>query len=149
VNLGALGCAFVATLLFLFTSSTAWLFASRIVSGLAISLAATAATAWVSEFTSDQKRASVYTTAGNFIGLALGALVSGLLASYLPAPLRLSYVVYLMPLWVTAIPVAVARETVRVQPGSLQASSLKPRIGVPQNLRCSAPAILCEGPLAL
>ena len=142
VNLAALGCAVLATLLYLFTASTAWLFAGRIVSGLAISLAATSATAWVSEFSSDPQRASVYTTAANFLGLALGSLLAGLLATYLPAPLRLSYLVYLVLLCGSAVLVASARETVRLRVRSARALSLKPRIGVPPSLRAAflAPA---------
>lgn len=142
VNLAALGGAVLATLLFLLASSTAWLFAGRIVSGLAISLAATAATAWVAEFAPDAQRASVYATCGNFLGLALGALLAGLLASYAPAPLVTSYLAYLVLLCAMVLPVARSRETVRVRVHSAGALSLRPRLGVPRALRAAfvAPA---------
>ncbi|MGN6454417.1 MAG: MFS transporter, partial [Steroidobacteraceae bacterium] len=89
VNLASLAIAACATLLFLFSSSVTWLFAGRIVSGLAIALGATATTAWLSELSQDKRRATLFATEGNFVGLALGALPAGLLAAYLPWPLRL------------------------------------------------------------
>ncbi len=134
VNLAALGGAILASLLFLLASSTGWLFAGRIVSGLAISVAATSATAWVAEFVPDQRRASVFATAGNFLGVALGALLAGLLASYAPAPLVTSYVTYLALLCAMVVLVARSRETVRVRVRSARALSLAPRLGVPRQL---------------
>lgn len=62
VNLTALAIAAGATLLLLFASSVVWLFAGRIVSGLAIGLGATATTAWLAELSPDQRRASMFAT---------------------------------------------------------------------------------------
>jgi predicted MFS family arabinose efflux permease len=144
VNLLAVAIGALATLLFLFASSPAWLFAGRIVSGLAIGLGATATTAWLAELTPDKRQASVFATEGNFLGLAAGALPAGLLAAYLPWPLRLSYVVYLGVLCAVALAVAGAPETVSAPVRSVRQLSLRPRIGVPRELLGSfvAPAAI-------
>jgi predicted MFS family arabinose efflux permease len=134
VNLAALSCAILATLLFISAASVAWLFAGRIVSGLAVSLAATAATAWVSEFTPDQQRASAFTTAGNSLGLGIGALLAGLLAEYAPKPLTLSFIAYLALLGIMALLVGHSPETVRNRKHSARQLSLAPRLGVPREL---------------
>jgi MFS family permease len=134
VNLTALAIAAGATLLFLCASSVVWLFAGRIVSGLAIGLGATATTAWLAELSPDQRRASMFATAGNFLGLALGALPAGLLAACLPWPLRLSYLAYLGVLCIVAALVARAPETVSQRGSTLRQLSLRPHLGVPREL---------------
>jgi MFS family permease len=133
-NLVALVLALLATLLFLAASDIWWLVAGRIVSGLAIGLAASAATAWVAELEADKREASVYTTAGNFAGLAFGALLAGLSASYLPWPLRLSYVVYLALLFALAALLWRMPETVKAPIRQVEELSLRPRIGIPREL---------------
>jgi len=144
VTLAALAIAACATLLFLFSSSVAWLFAGRIVSGLAIALGATATTAWLSELNQDKRRATLFATEGNFVGLALGALPAGLLAAYLPWPLRLSFVIYLGILCLLAVAVARAPETLSRPIGSAKDLSLRPSLGVPRELLGSfiAPAAI-------
>jgi MFS family permease len=134
VNLAAIAIGALATLLFLLASSPVWLFAGRIVSGLAIGLGATASTAWLAELTPDKRRATVFATGGNFVGLGAGALAAGLVAAYLPWPLRLSYMVYLAALCVAAWLVARAPETVPTPIRSAAQLSLRPRIGVPREL---------------
>jgi hypothetical protein len=83
-------------------------------------LGATATTAGLAELTPDKRRATVFATEGNFVGLAAGALRAGLLAAYLPWPLRLSFVIY--------------PETVSTPVRSAARLSLRPRIGVPREL---------------
>jgi MFS family permease len=142
-NVAALALAVLATLLYLAASGTSWLVAGRIVSGLAIGLAASAATAWVAELEADKREASVYTTAGNFAGLAFGALLAGILASYLPWPMRLSYVVYLALLLSLAGLVWRMPETVKAPVQRVEQLSLRPRIGVPREMFAAfvAPAV--------
>jgi predicted MFS family arabinose efflux permease len=144
VNLAALAIGACATVLFLFASSAAWLFAGRIVSGLAIGLGATATTAWLAELSPDKRRASMFAAEANFLGLALGALPAGLLAAYLPWPLRLSYLIYLGVLCIVAALVAHAPETVSERVRTLGQLSLRPRLGVPRRLWGSflAPAVI-------
>lgn len=134
VNLAAVSVGACATLLFLLASSTAWLFAARIVSGLAIGLGASATTAWLAELTPDKRLATVFATEGNFVGLGLGALPAGLLAAYLPWPLRLSFVIYLGVLGLVAVALARAPETVSRPVRSAARLSLRPRLGVPREL---------------
>jgi MFS family permease len=133
--LPAIALAALSTLLFLVATSTPWLFLGRALSGLAIGLAAGAATAWITELSGARRaHASVTATASNFSGLAIGSLLAGLLAQYAPAPLRLGYIVYLAMLVVLAGLVARARETVTTT-RALGELSLRPRIGVPREIR--------------
>jgi MFS family permease len=134
VNLAAIAISACATSLYLLASSPGWLFAGRIVSGLAIGLGASATTAWLAELTPDKQRATLFATEGNFAGLALGALPAGLLAAYLPWPLRLSYAIYLVVLCAAGFAVARAPETVPRPVRSPKRLSLRPRLGVPREL---------------
>jgi hypothetical protein len=104
------------------------------VSGLAIGLGATATTAWLAELSPDKRQATLFATEGNFVGLALGALPAGLLAAYLPWPLRLSFVIYLAVLCLTACAVARVPESVAQPVSSLRELALRPRLGVPREL---------------
>ncbi len=144
VNLAALAIAACATLLFLLASSPAWLFAARIVSGVAIALGAAATTAWLAELSPDKRRATTFACEGNFLGLALGALPAGLMAAYLRWPLRLSYLVYLGVLCLVALALMRAPETVSRPVRSAREISLRPRLGVPRELwgRFIAPAAI-------
>ena len=82
IVLQAMVLAAVSTGLFLFASSTPWLFVARALSGFSIGLAAGAGTAWIAELDSaaDRTRATLVAIVGNFGGVALGPLISGLLA---------------------------------------------------------------------
>jgi hypothetical protein len=66
--------------------------------GIALGAGIATATAYLSDLDADPggrptRRAGIVSTLANVGGLALGPLVAGLLASYAPSPLRLSYVV--------------------------------------------------------
>ena len=72
-------------------------------------------------------------TRANLLGLALGPLISGVLAQYEPAPLRLPYLVYLVGVVVPVLIVWTIHETVdEAKPP--RAVSLRPRIGVPADI---------------
>jgi MFS family permease len=135
--LPAVALAAGATLIFLFATSTTWLFLARVVSGFAIGLASGAATAWLTDASEgqDKTRVSTIATRANFFGLAVGALLSGMLAQYAPAPLRLSYIVYFGLIVALGFVIAGSRETV-VRPIRMpERASLRPRIGVPRGIR--------------
>ncbi|HEX9078074.1 MAG TPA: MFS transporter, partial [Desulfuromonadaceae bacterium] len=138
VSLAAIAIACASTAIFLFASGTAWLFAGRMVSGLAIGLASGTNTAWIAELTEgrDKAGASVAASTANMLGLAVGPLVGGVLAQYAPAPLRLSFCVYLVLLVVMALAIRRARETVE-RPARIRHVSLRPRLGVPREIRVS------------
>lgn len=152
-TLPALAIAAVSTLIFLFAENTRSLFVARILSGLGIGIAAGTGTAWLAELVgSDHKaRTTTIATSANFFGIATGPLVSGLLAQYAPAPLRLSYIVYLIAVVLVAVAIWRVRETVSHRVGRLQEISLRPRVGVPREIRRQfvAPAVTCFGAMAL
>jgi MFS family permease len=144
VTLAAFAVLFVSTLCFLFSSGTGWLFIARVLNGLAAGLGAGALTAWIGELESrhDKSHAAAAASAGNFAGLSMGALVSGVLAEYGPWPLRTPYVVYLVVLVAMSALIWIAPEGVKQVVRDPARLSLRPRIGVPRNIRVAflAPA---------
>jgi predicted MFS family arabinose efflux permease len=150
--LPAIGIGIVATLVFLFATDTAWLFAARVISGFAIGIASGTGTAWIAELYGgrDKARASLAAACANMFGLSVGALIAGLLAQYAPWPLRLVFVVYLAMLGALMWVVSRVRETVQ-RPRGFREASLRPRIGVPRSIaaRFIAPAATGFGSFAL
>jgi MFS family permease len=143
VLLASLGLAAVAAVLFLLARSTPWLFGARIVSGVAIALASGASTAWVVELEprGDKGRGTRIAIGANDIGLAVGPLVAGLLADFAPAPLRLSYWVFLAALVPAGVLTLKTKETRKDKP--IEEVSFKPRIGLKKEQRGKfvAPAV--------
>ena len=134
VALAGLGLAALSSALFLAAPAASWLFAARIVNGLAVGVGSGAATAWISESLPEERRklgASVM-TAFNFAGLAAGPVVAGLLVQYAPWPLRLPFAVYLVVILAVAGVALMAPET--GSRSGAAAFSLKPRLGVPAKL---------------
>ena len=150
VALGSIAVAALSTVMFLFASDPVWLFIARAVSGLSIGVAAGTGTAWLAESIEgeDRARASTIATTANFLGVAAGPLLSGLLAQYAPWPTRLSFVVYFAIVALTAMLMTRTAETVQPKPGK---PNLKPRIGVPNDLRVRfiPPAVSVFGVMAL
>jgi predicted MFS family arabinose efflux permease len=134
VSVPAMSLGAIATLIFLFAPATPWLFVGRMLSGLAIGVAAAVAAAWAVELERDRTAATTMTTTANMAGIALGPLLAGLIASYAPAPLRTSFVVYLVLLVLIAWQVVKLPETVH-QPLRWRDASYRPRIGVPREIR--------------
>jgi MFS family permease len=153
VGLPALVLAAASTLVFLFARHTGWLFWGRMLSGLANGLLSGTATAWIAELygRGQRPRATAVAVAANATGLAIGALVGGVLAQYAPWPLRLPYLVYLAALVVVGAMVARSRETVADPAHHLHDVSLRPRLGVPRHLRArfAVPAVAGFGTLAV
>jgi MFS family permease len=149
----ALSVAFLSTLAFLFATETSWLFMARVLSGFATGLAGGAATAWIAELhpRNDKTQSAVIAITANLIGLAAAPLMAGFFASYAPYPLRLSFVVYLAALVLVAAAVLFAPETLESPVGSLQELSLRPRLGVPSQIRASfiSPAVTAFAILSL
>jgi MFS family permease len=144
VSLPATGFGIASALTFAFAAGTAWLFAARVLSGLATGLAAGAATAWIADLYDDRGNgaAARIAAAANFFGCAIGPLFSGFIAQFAPAPLRLPFLIYLALLCAVACGILFASETVK-NPKRLGEVSLKPRIGVPRGIRLQfvAPAV--------
>ena len=148
----ALAVAVLSTLVFLFTDGTAALFWARALSGLGIGVAAGTGNAWLAELVgSDKARATIISTGTNFLGLAFGPLIAGLLAQYAPWPLHLSFVVYLAAVVAVAALIWRTKETVARPVHDFSKISLSPRIGVPRAIRVKfvAPAVAGFGAMAL
>src|SRR6516165_3918693 len=110
--------------------------AAQGISGFSTGLASGAATAWIAELYagSDKSRAARVASAANFFGCAVGPLMGGVFAQFFFAPLRLSYLAYLVLLCGAAGAIFLPRETV-TQPKLLRDTALHPRIGVPPGIR--------------
>lgn len=149
----ALGLGILGTLVFLFANDVISLFGARILSGLATGLGAGAATAWIVELQPrrDRAAAAALTAAANLGGCAIAPLLAGALARLAPAPLRLPYVVYLVLLIGASAPVLSAPETAGKRVRRLAELKLRPRLGVPRQIRIAfiAPAVTAFATFAL
>ncbi|AZO12236.1 MULTISPECIES: MFS transporter [unclassified Mesorhizobium] len=150
--LAAMAVAVVSALFFLFAENLAWLDIARILSGLGIGVGAGTGTAWLAELIEgeDKSRAAIIATSTNFIGLGVGALLSGVLAQYAPWPLRLTFGVYLVVLALITLLIWRTQETVS-RPGRISDVSMRPRLSVPDSIRAQfvAPAVTGFGAMAL
>jgi MFS family permease len=115
--LAAVGLAIVSTVLFIAWPALVGLFIARALCGVSVGLTVSTATAYLSELhsrgwpTVSGGRPQLIAATANLAGLALGALVTGLLAQYMPHPLVIPYLVVLAMLILTGIGIAVAPET--------------------------------------
>jgi MFS family permease len=139
ITLAALAAAAVTTVLFVGARGPAWLFCARALSGFAIGLGSSSATAWLAEAYGSE-RADLATQAAvgsNMTGLAAGALLAGSLAEYAPAPLLTPFLAYLPFLVIASLLAMGARETLKDPKRRLQELALRPRIGVPRSIRAA------------
>jgi len=135
VVLISLGIAAASALVFMFAQATWWLFPARILSGLGIALVSGATTAWIveSEPGADKAAGTQIAIGANFLGLATGPLMGGVLAQYAPSPLRLSYLMFVVLLFPLALVIWKTQETVR-EARSLDEASIAPRLGIPREM---------------
>ena len=149
----AMAAAFMSALIFLFAQGIASLYAGRILSGLAIGIGAGTGTAWLAELIAEENksRATVTATSANFVGLGVGALMSGVLADWVSSPLRLPFIVYLAALVPVSALIWFIRETVSHPVQTIQRISLRPQLSVPSEIRAQfvAPAVTGFGAMAL
>ncbi|MEU5851454.1 MFS transporter [Saccharopolyspora shandongensis] len=129
--LAALATQAVAMLAFITADSSGWLLSARILQGLATGLATGATSAGLVDLR--PKLAPLINTATPGIGLGAGAIGSGLLVEYAPAPTMLVYVLLLAACAVAAVGIALMPETSPRRPGA--PASLRPTIGVPAGAR--------------
>ena len=137
IVLQAMAIALVSTALYLFASSTPWLFAARALSGFSIGLAAGAGTAWIAELdgAADKTRAAIIAVVSNFAGLALGPLIAGILVEYAPWPLHLPFLIYVALVVITAVFIARSPETVSDELTQSASPPGRTSIGVPRSIR--------------
>jgi MFS family permease len=107
-----------AGVIFVLAPSLPGLLVARLISGFSIGLTTATATSYLSELharhrpRAGTRRAEVVATASNLGGIGFGPLIAGLLAQFLPMPLRLSYLVFAAALVLLAIALILAPETV-------------------------------------
>lgn len=132
--LAAIGFGLISAVVFVTAGSLTALVIGRVLSGLSAGIFVGTATVTLIELVPDKwrDRAPAIATAANIGGLGLGPLVAGLLAEYLPQPLRLTFFVDIGLLAVAALAVFLAPETVRVAAG---ARPQMQRLSVPADVR--------------
>jgi MFS family permease len=115
--LPAVGISVVSAIVFLASKSLAGLLVARLINGISIGIVASTATAYLAELhargrpRATARKAQLTASAVNIGGLAVGALVAGLLAQWVAHPLTVPYFVFLAALVLGAIGVALAPET--------------------------------------
>ena len=135
ILLSGLLSATCGTVLFELAQNIVWLFAARLLTGIAVGLAVGTATASLVELYphKDTRFAALVGTASSAIGFGLGPLLAGPLAQYVPFPTHLVFFVYLallmLALYFTrgipeTVPIGKAHWTVRPQ-----------RLSVPKEIR--------------
>nr|WP_275425057.1 MFS transporter [Modicisalibacter sp. R2A 31.J] len=118
---------------FLLADGPGWLLAGRILQGVATGIATSALAAAILD--SHARHGPLMASVGPLYGMAFGALFSGLLVGYAPAPLRLVFALLLGALLWQLAWLPRMRETVRTTPG--QPLSLRPRVQVPVAVRAT------------
>jgi MFS family permease len=148
VLLGALAVEVGAMALFATASGVPALLVGRVVQGLATGAAVGALGAAMLDV--DRRRGTLANTVVPAIGTGLGALVSGLVVRFLPAPTHLVFLLLVAVFAVQAVGVLAATETVTPVRGAL--ASLTPEIGLPRTLRgpvlVAAPVLFASWALA-
>jgi MFS family permease len=142
VLLGALAVQVAAMVLFGVAHGVGVLFAARIVQGLATGVATGALSAALIDLAPARRPhlGALLSAAAPPLGLAFGALGSGLLVQYGPDPLRLVY-------WLLVAVFALAIAGVLAMPETVEAHrrgwahALRPRIGVPREVRGTFAAV--------
>jgi MFS family permease len=131
----ALTIEIVGMLLFAEAQSVIWLFMARILQGVATGIATAAISAALIDLQPAHKPrlGALLAAAAPMGGLAAGALGSGLLVEYGPAPTRLVYWLLLAGFALAALLARAVPETVVRRPTWRQ--SLRPQVAVPASLR--------------
>jgi predicted MFS family arabinose efflux permease len=104
---------------------------ARVVQGLSTGAAAGAVGAGMLDI--DRDKGTIANAVSPMMGTATGALVSGLMVAFLPAPTVLVYLVLGALFLAQAVGVAMMPETVTPRPGAL--ASLRPRFHLPAHAR--------------
>ena len=132
VLLPGLAAALLSAVVFLTAADLPMLFVGRVLSGLAAGLFTGTATATLVDLVPDRDRAlgSLVATLVNMGGLGVGPLLAGVLAEYVGAPLRVTFVVDLVLLVPAFIGVLLAPETV-----TETSRPRRPSLAVPRQVR--------------
>jgi Major Facilitator Superfamily len=115
--LPAVGISIVSAIVFVAWKSLAGLLVARFINGISIGIVASTATAYLAELHAigrpgaTARNAQLTASAVNVGGLAVGALVAGLLAQWVAHPLTVPYLVFLAALVLGAVGLALIPET--------------------------------------
>lgn len=117
----AVALAALGSLVFALAAGTGWLFAARILQGIAIGAASGSLTAALTELepTGNRHKAALVSTVASVGGLGLGPVLAGLLAQYAPAPNVLPFaveIVLLAPAAAAGMTLPATRSTTRWRP---------------------------------
>ncbi|CAI8873724.1 Drug efflux protein [Pseudomonas chlororaphis] len=121
----------LAMLLFIQADSVAWLIAARVMQGFATGMATSVLGAALLD--TDRQQGPLVNSVAPLLGMACGAMGSGLLVEYAPLPLQLAYWLLLVLFVAQALYVWRLPETVSAQPGVW--ASLRPTLHVPPQAR--------------
>ncbi len=135
VLLAALIVQTAAMIVFVRVGDVTWLIVARAVQGFATGAATGTISAYLVDLapTDNPKLGPVVNTTSPTLGLAAGAVGSGVLVQYAPHPTTLVFAILTAAFAALAIGVALMPETVARKEGAL--ASLRPRVGVPARIR--------------
>lgn len=128
----AIALEIVSLTLFLLAGNVFVLLVARVLQGVATGVATTTLSAALVDLEPSRGRAGVVTSVAPLTGLALGALGSGVLVEFGPAPTRLVYSLLSGAMLLAMVIVARMPETSPRRPGAI--ASLRPRIAMPAHL---------------
>jgi predicted MFS family arabinose efflux permease len=131
VLLAAIAVQAVSMVVFAAADGVDALLVARVVQGLSTGAALGAIGAGMLDL--DRARGTLANAVAPGIGTASGALLSGLVVQYLPAPTHLVYLALIVVLAIQAAGVVLMRETVTRTPGAL--ATLRPELRLPRAVR--------------
>lgn len=135
VVLGALVVQLAAMALFALAGGVGTLFVARVLQGLATGVATGAISAWLLDLQPPEgaRLGALVGSTAPAVGLAAGALGSGLLVQYAPAPMRLVFWLMVGAFALAVLIMLVMPETVAATPN--WSTALRPHAGVPREIR--------------
>jgi hypothetical protein len=135
VVFAALIVQLAAMALFALAGGVGALFAARVLQGLATGVATGAISAWLLDLQPPRgaRLGALVGSTAPAVGLAVGALGSGLLVQYAPAPTHLIFWLMVGAFAAAAVSVLAIPETVAATPN--WATALRPHAGVPREVR--------------
>lgn len=131
VTATAIGIEILSLIVFLLASGPGWLIAGRVLQGVATGIMTSAVVAAILD--SDPRRGAVIASVAPLFGMAFGALFSGLLVSYAPAPMRLVFALLLALLLLQLAWLPRMLETAANRSG--RRPSLRPHVAIPAGAR--------------
>jgi MFS family permease len=140
--LSALVINAVALVLFITANAASDLILARVVQGVATGIALTTLGAAIVD--TDRNNGAIYNSVTAFIGLTVGSLLAGVLVSWAPLPMQLTYIILLAVSVIEMIVLMLMPETTIGKPGAVNA--LIPHVSVPVTAR---PAMIQLFPLNL